>query len=403
MPTFRYSAYKAGGSPTTGTIEADNAKEARARLKNQGLYPKELTNLADTAVKGAWQLLRKRIGLVEISLMTRRLATLVGSAVPIFEAISTLYEQEEPGELKQVLGRVRERLAEGSNLAKAMAGEPHVFSESYTSMVAAGEASGALETILERLADFLEDQEEVRSRVTTSLAYPVLMVVVGTGVMMFLLAFVVPKIVVIFEQNKATLPLITILLIKTSNLIRKGWWALLLLGALGVFGWEKAAKRESVRGKMDALKLKIPLFGPLLRRLILARFAKILGLLLSSGVPIIKALEITGEVVVNRKYREFFTTAREQLAEGGSLSSSLRSSALFPPLLVHMVSVGERGGKLEEMLLKAGTAYEKEFTASVARFMALLEPLMVLAMGVAVGIVVLAVLLPIFQLNELIK
>ena len=403
MPTFRYSAYKAGGSPVTGTIEADNAKEARARLKNEGLYPRELTNLADTVTKGAWQLFRHRIGLAEISLMTRRLATLVGSSVPIFEAISTLYEQEEHGELKQVLGRVRERLAEGSDLARAMAGEPHVFSESYTSMVAAGEASGSLEIILERLADFLEDQEEVKSRVTTSLAYPVLMVVVGTGVMMFLLAFVIPKIVVIFEQNKATLPLITVLLIKTSNLIRKGWWALLLIGAVCVFAWKKAAKRESVRCKMDALQLKIPLFGPLLRRLILARFAKILGLLLSSGVPIIKALEITGEVVVNRKYREYFTTAREQLAEGGSLSSSLRTSALFPPLLVHMVSVGERGGRLEEMLLKAGTAYEKEFTASVARFMALLEPLMVLAMGVAVGFVVLAVLLPIFQLNELIK
>jgi general secretion pathway protein F len=403
MPTFRYSAYKAGGSPITGTIEADNAKEARARLKNEGLYPRELTSLADTATKGAWQLFRHRIGLAEISLMTRRLATLVGSAVPIFEAISTLYEQEEPGELKQVLGRVRERLAEGSDLARAMAGEPHVFSESYTSMVAAGEASGSLEIILERLADFLEDQEEVRSRVTTSLAYPVLMVVVGTGVMMFLLAFVIPKIVVIFEQNKATLPLITVLLIKTSNLIRKGWWALLLIAALCVIAWKKAAKRESVRCKMDSLQLKIPLYGPLLRRLILARFAKILGLLLSSGVPIIKALEITGEVVVNREYRGYFTTAREQLAEGGSLSSSLRASTLFPPLLVHMVSVGERGGKLEEMLLKAGTAYEKEFTASVARFMALLEPLMVLAMGVAVGIVVLAVLLPIFQLNELIK
>jgi general secretion pathway protein F len=374
MPTFRYSAYKAGGSPVTGTIEADNAREARARLKNDGLYPRKLTSLADTARKGALQLFHHRIGLAEISLMTRRLATLVGSSVPIFEAISTLYEQEEPGELKQVLGRVRERLSEGSDLARAMAGEPHVFSESYTSMVAAGEASGSLEIILERLADFLEDQEEVRSRVTTSLAYPVLMVVVGTAVMMFLLAFVIPKIVVIFEQNKATLPLITVLLIKTSYLIRKGWWALLLIGALCVFAWKKAAKRETVRRKMDALKLKIPLFGPLLCRLILARFAKILGLLLSSGVPIIKALEITGEVVVNREYRAYFTTAREQLAEGGSLSSSLRASTLFPPLLVHMVSVGERGGKLEEMLLKAGTAYEKEFTSSVARFMALLEP-----------------------------
>jgi general secretion pathway protein F len=403
MPTFRYSAYRAEGGPISGTIEADNVREARIRLKKDGLYPRNLVPVEATAPVGALKLFRRRTALPELALMTRRLATLVGSSVPVFEAITTLYEQEEPGELKKVLGRVRDRLAEGANLAKALAGEAEVFSESYTSMVAAGEASGALEIILDRLADFLEDQEEVRSRVITSLAYPVLMVIVGSAVMMFLLAFVVPKITVIFEQNKATLPLITVLLIKTSNLVRDGWWALLLMGIAAVCGSKKALKREHVRFKRDEFLLRLPLVGPLLRGLILSRFAKVLGLLLESGVPIIRAMEITGEVVVNRKYREFFRAAREDIVEGGSLSASLRSSSLFPPLLVHMVSVGEKGGKLEAMLQKAGNAYEKEFSASVARFMALLEPLLVLAMGLAVGIVVLAVLLPIFQLNQLIK
>jgi general secretion pathway protein F len=404
MPTFRYSAYKAGGSPVTGTIDADTIREARALLKNNGLYPRELTSAEEAPGNRTLKLFsRSRVGLTELSLMTRRLSTLVGSAVPIFEAITTLYDQEEQGELKKVLGRVRDRLAEGATLAKALAAEPYVFGESYTSMVAAGEASGALEIILDRLADFQENQEEVRSRVITSLAYPVLMVVVGTAVMMFLLAFVVPKIVVIFEENKAALPLITVLLIKTSTLVRQGWWALLLAVAIAVTAYKKAIKRESVRFKRDTFLLSIPLVGPLFRRLILARFAKVLGLLLESGVPIIRALEITGEVVVNRKYREFFMVAREELAEGGSLSASLRTSSLFPPLLVHMVSVGERGGRLEAMLVKAGTAYEKEFSASVSRFMALLEPLLVLAMGLGVGIVVLAVLLPIFQLNQMIK
>jgi general secretion pathway protein F len=403
MPTFRYSAYRAGGSPASGTIEADNIREARALLKKDGLYPKEISPFEETVSGRMLRTFRKAVSLPELALMTRRLATLAGSSVPVFEAISTLYEQEEPGELKKVLGRVRDRLAEGASLAKALSAEPDVFSESYTSMVAAGEASGALETILDRLADFLEDQEEVRSRIITSLAYPLLMVVVGTGVMMFLLAFVVPKIIVIFEQNRATLPLITIMLIKASELVRRGWWALLLIGALAAVAYRRAVRRESVRYKRDSIVLKIPLVGALVRRLILARFSKVLGLLLESGVPIIKALEITGEVVVNRKYREFFRTAREEIVEGGSLSASLRSSTLFPPLLVHMVSVGERGGKLEAMLLKAGSSYEKEFSSSVARFMALLEPLLVLAMGLAVGIVVLAVLLPIFQMNQLIK
>ncbi len=403
MPTFRYNAYRSEGSAVSGTIEADNIREARIRLKNNGLFLRKLAPLEDAVHGGAMRFFRHRTGLPELALMTRRLSTLVGSSVPVFEAVTTLYEQEQPGELKKVLGRVRERLAEGANLAKALAAEPEVFNESYTSMVAAGEASGALEIILDRLADFLEDQDEVRSRVITSLAYPALMVLVGTAVMIFLLAFVVPKIIVVFEQNKATLPLITVLLIKTSRLVRGGWWAITLLGIVAVYGYKKALKREHLRLKRDEFFLKLPLVGALLRRLIMARFAKVLGLLLESGVPIIRAIEITGEVAVNRKYREFFRTVREELVEGGSLSASLRSSDLFPPLLVHMVSVGEKGGKLEAMLLKAGNSYEKEFNASVARFMSLLEPLLVLAMGLAVGIVVLAVLLPIFQLNQLIK
>lgn len=402
MPTFRYSAFRSDGSPASGVVEADNVQEARQELKKSGLYPRELTEVRRGAEGKRQKLFRKGVPLPELSLMTRRLSALLGSSVPVYEAIATLYEQEKPGELKDILGRVRVRLAEGATLARALSEEPAVFSESYVSMVAAGEASGALEAILDRLADFLEDQEELRSRIVTSLAYPVLMVIVGTAVMLFLLAFVIPKIVVIFEQNKATLPLITILLIKVSTVLRKGWWALAAAGIGVAYAYRKLIRREPIRLKRDILLLKAPLLGPLLGKLILSRFARILGLLLASGVPVIKAMEITGEVVVNRRYREVLVQAREELAEGGSLSTSLRDSMLFPPLLVHMVAVGERGGTLEAMLAKAGAAFEKEFVASVARFMSLLEPLLVLAMGVVVGIVVVAVLLPIFQLNQLV-
>lgn len=403
MPTFRYSAFRADGSPVSGVIEADNVQDARQVLKKSGLFPRELAEAHSAAEGKKKKFFGKGVALPELSLMTRRLSTLLGSSVPVYEAIATLYEQERPGELKDVLGRIRTRLAEGTNLARALEQEPAVFSESYVSMVAAGEASGALEAILDRLADFLEDQEAVRSRVLTSLAYPALMVIVGTGVMLFLLAFVIPKIVVIFEQNKATLPFITILLIKVSTLLRKGWWALAAAGFGVVYAYRKLIVQETVRLKRDIWLLRIPLVGPLLIKLILSRFAKILGLLLSSGVPMIKAMEITGEVVVNRRFREVLLKAREELAEGGSLSAALRDTTLFPPLLVHMVAVGERGGNLEAMLTKAGSAFEKEFVASVARFMSLLEPLMVLTMGVVVGTVVVAVLLPIFQLNQLVN
>jgi general secretion pathway protein F len=403
MPTFRYDAFKSDGSPVSGVLEAGSLQEARLALKKEGLFPRELAENVAVGRGGVRKYFRKGVPLPELSLMTRRLSTLLGSSVPVYEAISTLCDQEGPGELREVLSRVRTRLSEGSNLARALAEEPAVFSESYVSMVAAGEASGSLEIILDRLADFLEDQEAVRSRVITALAYPALMVVVGTGVMLFLLAFVIPKIVVIFEQNKAALPFITILLIKTSTLLRSGWWALLLAAGCLVYGYRRLVRREEFRLRRDSWVLRVPLIGPLLIQLILSRFAKILGLLLSSGVPVIRALEITGDVVVNRRYRQTLAGARVELAEGGSLSASLRDGALFPPLLVHMVAVGERGGTLEAMLAKAGAAFEKEFVAAVARVMSLLEPLLVLAMGLVVGTMVIAVLLPIFQLNQLIK
>jgi general secretion pathway protein F len=298
---------------------------------------------------------------------------------------------------------VRDRLAEGTGLAKAMAQEPRVFSESYVSMVAAGEASGALDLVLERLADFLDEQAVLRSKVSTALAYPLLMVVVGSGVMFFLLAFVVPKITAVFANNKAALPFITVALLAVSNLLQHWWWlVLLLLGGL-VYLYRRLARGEAFRLRRDRWLLRLPFIGPLRQRLVLARFARILGLLLASGVPVIKALEITGEAVVDRAFRTTLDQVKLELIEGGKLSASLGRSPLFPPLMTHMLAVGEQSGTLEGMLEKAGAAYEREFATAVARATALLEPLLVLGMGLAVGFVVVAVLLPIFQLNQLVK
>jgi len=400
MPTFRYSAFNAGGGEVSGVLDAATENEARLQLKQKGLYAKEIAPAQESGGKGVF---KSRVGVPELSLATRRLATLLGSAVPVYEAVATLWEQEAPGELKRVLGRVRDRLAEGQGLAQSLAAEPAVFSESYVGMVAAGEASGALEVVLERLAEFQEDQAEVRSRITTALIYPALMVLVGFGVMLFLLAVVIPKIVIVFEQSKATLPFITIALIKISALVRKGWWLLLLLGIGAVSAWKRLSKREEFLKRRDKLLLKLPIIGHLSQRLILSRFAKVLGLLLASGVPIIKAMEITSEAVVNREYRFFLGSAMETLIQGGSLSSSLKQSPLFPPLLTHMTAVGEKSGELDRMLIKAGEAYEKEFNASVTRSMALLEPLLILGMGGCIGFMVVAVLLPIMQLNQLVK
>lgn len=403
MPTFHYKAYSSSGASLSGIIEAESERQAVSQLKGRGLLPREVLEEGAAAGSSPHFSFQRSVSTADLSLFTRRLATLMSSSVPLFEAMGSLHEQEESGKLKQVLARVRERISEGSSLSRAFATDPAVFSESYVSMVAAGEAGGALDVVLERLADFLEEQEEVRTRVTSALIYPILMVLVGGGVMIFLLTVVIPKIVVIFEDGKAALPFLTLLLIKLSHLLRDWWWVPAGMAIASVPLYRKAMQRDAVRLKRDALLLRLPLAGGMLQRLILSRFARVLGLLLSSGVPIIRALEITSEVLVNRVYRLFLRGVMEEVAQGGSLSVSLKRSPLFPPLLVHLVGVGEKGGTLEAMLLKAGVAYEREFSSRLARLMGLLEPLLVLAMGLAVGIVVAAVLLPIFEMNELIK
>lgn len=403
MPTFRYKAYNSGGSAVSGAIDADTERQAMAQLKAKGLLPRELFEEGAPGTAAKPFSFQRGVSAADLSLFTRRLATLVASAVPLFEAIVSLHEQEENGFLRQVLARVRDRIAEGASLSRALASEPKIFGESYVSMVSAGEAGGALDAVLERLADFLEEQDEVRGRVTSAMAYPILMMLVGSGVMLFLLTVVIPKIVVIFEDSKASLPLITVILIKFSHFLRGWWWIPAGLAVASVPLYRNAMKRDSMRMKRDELLLKIPLAGGMLQRLILSRFARVLGLLLSSGVPIIRALDITSEVVVNRVYRSFLHEVMEEVAQGGSLSGSLKKSDLFPPLLVHLASVGEKGGTLETMLIKAGVAYEREFSTRLTRLMGLLEPLLVLGMGVAVGIVVMAVLLPIFELNQLVK
>jgi general secretion pathway protein F len=403
MPTFRYKAYSATGSSVSGTLEADSERQAMQQLKGKGLLPREVLEEGGAQSSPGSFSFRRGGSADDLSLFTRRLATLVASFVPLFEAMGSLCDQEENGPLRQALVRVKERIAEGASLSRALAAEPDIFGESYVSMVAAGEAGGALDAVLERLADFLEEQEQVRSKVTSALAYPILMVFVGGGVMLFLLTVVIPRIVTIFEDSKASLPLITIILIKVSHFLQGYWWIPVSLIIASVPLYRNAMKRDDLRLKRDNLLLRLPFAGAMLQRLILSRFARVLGLLLSSGVPIMKALEITGEVVVNRVYRLFLRGVMEEVAQGASLSGSLKKSPLFPPLLVHLAGVGEKSGNLEEMLVKAGVAYEREFSARLTRLMGLMEPLLVLAMGVAVGIVVLAVLLPIFELNQLIK
>mgnify|MGYP000859472421 CR=1 FL=1 len=404
MPTYRYKGYRADGKDSSGSITADSPTTARELLRQQGVIPAELREEGQHAPSGLRnRLLGGTIPVAALALFTRRLATLVAAALPVHEALQTLQQQERHPALRALLGRITERLAEGAPLARALAAEPAAFSAGYVAMVAAGETGGALDRILVRLADFQERQEQIRRSISSALAYPALMTLVGSGVMLFLLAFVIPRITGIFADNRAALPLLTVALLKISSLLRSDWWLLLILVAALVLLYRSQSRKPAFIAARDRLLLRLPVVGTLLQTLALARFSRVLGLLLGSGVPLLRSLEISAEAVVNRSYRNVLDEARLRVAEGGRLSGVLAQSPLFPPLLTHLIDVGERSGSLETSLETAGQSFEREFEASVSRLLGLLEPLLVLAMGFMVGLVVIAVLLPIFELNQLIR
>jgi general secretion pathway protein F len=403
MPTFCYKGYAADGRMQVGRVEADSVRTARDQLRRQNILASEISTEQSNQGTNLFSRFRRRIPVAELSLFTRRLATLTTASVPLHEALAALHQQERHPELQSVLGRVKTRLSEGSTLARALGEEPQVFKENFVAMVAAGEAGGALDKVLLRLADFLERQEELRRTVSSAMAYPILMALVGSGVMLFLLTFVIPKITGIFVDSKATLPFLTIALLAISTALRKTWWLLLLVAASAGWLYQRLSLRPDFLAARDHWLVRLPLFGKLLQTLMLARFSGILGLLLSSGVPLLKSLEISSEAVVNRAYRSVIAEARNAVAEGGTLSGTLTNSPLFPPILTHLISVGERSGTLVESLETAGHSFEREFESSTTRLVSLLEPIMILVMGLVVGLVVIAVLLPIFQLNQLIK
>jgi general secretion pathway protein F len=335
--------------------------------------------------------------------MTRQLATLAGAGLPLIECLSTLIEQMEKEGLKRVLSHVRQRVREGQSLADALQAHPRVFSQIYVSMVRAGEASGTLEVVLARLADYSEEQAKLWRTVRTALTYPSLMVIVASLILLFLLAYVVPQVTRIFSETGQTLPLATIVLISISSFLARTWWALLLLGAGGALVIVRLVRTPRGRALYDRFTLQMPWVGRVLQKIAVARFSRTLSTLLAGGVPVLTALEIVKNIVNNTLIRRALEEARDSVQQGESLAAPLRRSALFPPLLVQMVTVGERSGELETMLSRAADAYDNEVEKSVTSLTTLLEPLTILIMGAVVLFIVLAILLPIFELNQLVR
>lgn len=410
MPVYAYKGLNATGRSVGGIIDADSAKTARIKLRRTGVYPTELNEQrAEDARELRLSLnfdvgqLFERVAPEDLALMTRQLSTLVGAGLPLVECLSALVEQVDSARQKRILSQVREKVVEGGTLADALKAHPRVFNELYVNMVRAGEASGALDVVLLRLADYTERSAALRSKVRSALTYPTLMALVGGGILLFLLSYVVPKITKIFEDTHQQLPTMTIILLAVSGFAQEYWWLIITLVLLTVIGIRVSRRTPAGQLRFDRATLRIPYFGKVLKKVALARFARTLSTLLEGGIPLLQSLDIVKNVVSNVVLRNAIEDGRNSIREGHSVAEPLKKSGVFPPLLVHMIAVGEKSGELEAMLKKAADAYDNEVEASISALSSIMEPMIIIFMGGVVLFMVFAIMVPIFELNDLVR
>ncbi len=414
MPVYAYKGLNNRGRNVGGIIDADSPKTARLKLRRTGVYTTELSeerqgSLAAEVGAGVasrlsfdFAALFERITPQDLALMTRQLATLVGAGLPLVECLGALIEQVDSARQKRILSQVRERVVEGGTLADAMKAHPGVFNDLYVNMVRAGEASGALDLVLIRLAEYTERAAQLRAKVRSALTYPVFMGIASSAILLFLLSYVVPKVTRIFEETHQSLPVLTVVLLSISDFTAEYWW--LILGAIlmAVIAVRVSTRSPKGRLRLDRAVLRIPYFGKVLKKVALARFARTLSTLLLGGIPLLQSLDIVKHVVNNMVLHNAIEDGRNSIREGHNVADPLRKSGLFPPLLVHMIAVGEKSGELESMLARAADAYDNEVEASVSALSSVMEPMLVIFMGAVVLFIVLAILLPIFEMNELV-
>jgi general secretion pathway protein F len=410
MPVYAYKGLSERGRAVSGIVDADTPKGARLKLRRDGIFPTDLVEeqrraLAATAARAQLNLgsLFERITPQELALLTRQLSTLVGAQLPLVDCLSALIEQVESARIKRILSQVREQVTEGTSLADALKAHPRIFSDLYVNMVRAGEASGALDIVLLRLADYTEDYARLRDKVRSALTYPVLMAMVSGGMLFFLLSYVVPKITRMFEETQQSLPAMTVVLLGISGFLQDYWWVIVGLLMVAAVSVRVSTRTPAGRLRYDRSVLSVPYAGKLLKKVALARFARTLSTLLSSGIPLLQSLDIVKNVVGNSVLSQAIEDGRSSIREGQSIAPPLKKSGLFPSMLIHMIAVGEKSGELEQMLAKAAEAYDNEVESSVAALTSILEPVMILVMGGVVLFIVLAILLPIMNMQELVR
>lgn len=403
MSDFDYLALDVAGREKRGSVRADSAEAARAKLDSRKLFVIKVEAGTGTAAEPLLSrnlFARRRLGAKQLTIFTRQLATLA-LVSPLEEALRTIARQTEKEHIRLVLLSVHGSVLEGRRLSEAMAREPVSFPPLYRGMVAAGESSGTLPVILERLADLLERQAQVRSKVLSAVAYPIVLAAVAAFVVFALMVFVVPKVVEQFEDIGQTLPLLTRMVIGLSTFLARWWWAILLAVALAIFVVARAMRDESLRLRADRFLLRLPLFGRLVRDLHAARMARTLSTMVASRLPLLEGLRLTTQTVHNRALREASADIAESVRTGGSLSGALNKAGIFPPLLVYLAASGEASGRLDLMLERAADYLEREFDSFTATALALLEPAIIIVMGAVVALIVLSILLPILQLDTL--
>jgi len=412
MPVFEYTALDGKGKNRSGIIDADSPSDARQKLKNSGFYPTSMKEAPDR-LKNAdspgkikninFSSFFARVSPAEVSIMTRQLATLVGAGLPLVTALNSLLPQTPNPAFKRTLAQIKDTVVEGSSFAQALSQYPKIFSELYINMVKAGEASGAMEIVLDRLAELSEKQQALRNKIRSALAYPILMLLLGCAVLFVLMAYIVPNITSIFADMNKALPGPTVFLITFSGIIQSYWWAILLFIALIALILKQAVKTTKGKYYKDKIALKFPMVGTLVQKLAIARFGRTLASLVENGVSLIPALEIVRNIVGNILIADLIEEASEDIGKGEGLGNSLSRSNIFPPISIQMIQVGEQSGELEKMLNKVADIYEVEVESTVMGLTSLLEPIMILTMGVLMGFIVISILLPIFEMNQLIK
>ena len=411
MPVWAYKGVDAAGKTISGAKDADSPKMLRAMMRREGVIVTDVAaaKAGKAAMAGQGSGLSREVDLgrlvervkkQDVAAFTRQLSTLLKAGIPLAESLGALFEQIENAKFKTIVGDVRMRVNEGSSLADALARHGRAFEEVYVSMVRAGETAGNLDEVLARLADFLESQIRLRSKVVGALIYPIIMAIVGTVIMSILMVAVVPQVTQLFDDAEKVLPWYTQLLIWVSDLIGNRWY-LFVTGVPAFFYAALRWTRSSVGKPLwDRFKLWLPIVGPIARQIAIARFARTLGTMLSSGVPLLRALDISKDILGNHVLLKVIEGAREQIQQGESIAATLRKSGHFPSVVTHMIAVGERAGQLEQMLGNIAGVYEAEVEMKLGRLTTMLEPIMIVVMGGAVAFIVFSILAPIMDMNS---